>query len=203
MIILILAFGRVFPSILLKQPESLNQQNSLDISENVFFRQTYNNCAPYSVMAVMNILRDEFPDPEKLALETPWRIQRNLTFPQGVISQLIQNQITVKEYTLWLYNNERKVSWLQNQIDLGKPVILLIEIHHIKHYVTVLGYDQDGFMLYDSNQEKLESNPRMTIDDNPMKEGNRYYSTQDLLSVWRDGGYKIFFQYWAISCDTR
>jgi uncharacterized protein YvpB len=152
-------------------------------------------------MGVINILKNEIKDPEILAKETKWRIIKNLTFPQGLINLLHKYNIKTKEYSLKIYSNNNKIIWLKNQIDKGNPIILLVKIKNIQHYFTVIGYDENGFMLYDSLQEKQNENTRKTIIDREEYMGNRYYTNNELINLWNNGGYKIFFKNWAIVCS--
>jgi hypothetical protein len=99
--VFITLFLRIVPSVGVKiSRNNINPINYLTISKDVFYRQTLNNCAPYAVMGVINVLKDEKKDPEQLARETKWRMMRNLTFPQGVIDLLHKYQIRTKEYNL-------------------------------------------------------------------------------------------------------
>ena len=147
-------FLRTIPSFGIKFNENNNLMNYLNISDEIYLRQTLNNCAPYAVMGVINILKKEIKDPEILVKETKWRIIKNLTFPQGLINLLHKYNIKTKEYSLKIYSNNNKIIWLKNQIDNGNPIILLVKVKNIQHYFTVIGYDENGFMLYDSLQEK-------------------------------------------------
>jgi uncharacterized protein YvpB len=99
-----------------------------------------------------------------------------------------------------MYSDDNKVHWLKNQIDNGNPVILLVKVKNIQHYFTVIGYDENGFMLYDSLQEKQDENSRRTIIDREEYAGNRYYTHNELIALWNKGGYKIFFRNWAVVC---
>lgn len=200
-IMIILTFGRAFPLHLEKQTEPEEKVLRLKMSNDIFYRQTINNCGPYSVMAVINILTGEKKDPEVLAAETEFRIIKNLTLPQGVEKLLHDNGIKSKSLILKNKSDEEKIAFLKNQIHEQKPVILLIKIHHILHYVTVIGFDENGFMIYDSMQEKDAGNPRKTIVEKPEYTGNRYYTNQELMGLWNDGGYKIFFRNFAIVCS--
>ncbi|PIE97302.1 MAG: hypothetical protein CR988_08345 [Treponema sp.] len=205
-IFLIWACG-TFSCIGAKIDKDLPDTKFLKMSKNLFYRQTYNNCAPYSVMAVINILKGESPNPEVLAKQTPYRTKSNLTYPIGVVKQLSSNGIKAREYFLWGFNNKKKLQWLKTQINSGRPVILLIAIKgrtsDVRHYVTVLGYDKNGFMLYDSYQAKSKENPRKTIDDNKNLAGNRYYKNNELLKKWSKGGYGVFYNYWAVSAKLK
>ena len=172
------------------------------MNPNLYYRQTYNNCGPYSVMAVVNILTKEEKDPELLSGEMGWRISKNLTFPQGVLDQLHENGIKTKEYILSNKSKQGKIEWIKQTLSQGRPIICLIKIHHVLHYVTLLGYNEDGLMLYDSMQEKSSDDQRKTIVDEKCAAGNRYYTYDDFIQLWDDGGYKIFFRNWAVVCRT-
>jgi predicted double-glycine peptidase len=203
-LLIALVFGFIFlrsiPSFGIKFNENNSLINYLKMSDEIYYRQTLNNCAPYSVMGVINILKGEIKDPETLAKETKWRIIKNLTFPQGLIDLLRKYNIKAKEYSLKIYSNNEKIIWLKNQIDSGNPVILLVKVKNIQHYFTVIGYDENGFMLYDSLQEKQNENTRKTIVDRDEYIGNRYYTNNDIINLWNNGGYKIFFRNWAVVC---
>jgi hypothetical protein len=180
--------------------ENNSQLHYLNMSAEIYYRQTLNNCAPYAVMGVLNILTEEIKDPEILAQETGWRIIKNLTFPQGLIGLLHKYEIGTREYSLKLYSNNEKIQWLKNQIDNETPVILLVKVKNIQHYFTVIGYDRNGFMLYDSLQEKENEDSRKTIIDKKEYAGNRYYKNDEIIELWNNGGYKIFFRNWAVVC---
>jgi hypothetical protein len=194
-------FLRIIPSFGIKINENNNPMHYLEISKETYYRQTLNNCAPYAVMGVINILTNEIKDPEILAKETKWRIIKNLTFPQGLIDLLHKYKIKTKEYRLIMYKNYDKITWLKNQIDNGSPIILLVKVKNIQHYFTIIGYDENGFMLYDSLQEKQEGATRKTIVDREEYMGNRYYENNEILELWNKGGYKIFFKNWAVVCS--
>ena len=199
-----LAFLRAFPSLV--NPHAPDAQAySIHMDEKLFYRQTFNNCGPYSVMAVTSILRNDeaAPDPEVLAKQMKWRIRKNMTFPQGVISLLHDNKIKTKEYLLYLKSDSEKITFLKEQVSHDTPVILLIKQHGILHYVTVLGYDENGFMLYDSMQEKSTDDPICTIRDEKATNGNRYFTYQDLLDQWNKGGVKFAFRNWCVVCKKK
>jgi len=193
-------FLRAIPSFGIKFNKDNTLMNYLEISNEIYYRQTLNNCAPYAVMGVINILTGEIKDPETLAKETRWRIIKNLTFPQGLIDLLHKYNIKTKEYSLKIYSSNEKVLWLKSKIDNGNPVILLVKVKNIQHYFTVIGYDENGFMLYDSLQEKQNENTRKTIIDKKEYMGNRYYTNNEIINLWNNGGYKIFFKNWAVVC---
>lgn len=199
LVIVCLALGRAFPSSI-KISNSIVKEKKLEMDSRLFYRQSYNNCGPYSVMAVLNLLKHENPDPEELASKMKWRMDKNLTFPQGVIDLLSDNGVRTEEFILKGRNDEEKILWLKTNLMKGFPIIVLLKVKNVLHYVTILGYDDKGFSLYDSMQEKQRNNPRLTIDDKPGDGGNRYYLYSDFLNYWDAGGHLIFFRNWALVC---
>ncbi len=209
MIIAILgAFGtRCVPSVLLSFKENEVKAHTLNMSDSIYYRQTYNNCSAYSSMAALNITRGEVADPEILASQMKFRIMKNLTLPYGVTHILKEHGVKVREYVLYAYKDERKAAFLRDKIMHGYPVILLVDSHGVQHYVTVVGYDEEGFMLYDSMQEASseaasESSLRITVRDSRCIKGNRYMSDDELMSVWNLGGKKIFFRNWCVVASS-
>ena len=198
--VFLLCFGRAIPSSLKINNTNMEENFALKMNKDLFYRQTLNNCGPYSVMAAVNILREEEKDPEILSKEIKWRIYKKLTFPQGVINLLHKYKIRTKEYILKSKSDDEKIQWIKQTVSKGNPIIVLIKVHHVLHYVTILGYDGKGFMLYDSMQEKNSENQRKTIVDEKCIEGNRYYTYEEFIKLWNDGGYKLFFRNWAIVC---
>lgn len=199
-LVFILFFFKAFPSVRIEIKEYNRAINYLNISNEIYYRQTFNDCAPYSVMAVINIIKGEIKDPIILAREMQWRSVRRLTLPQGLISLLNKYNIKTKEYSLKIYSDDEKAIWLKNQIDNGNPIILLVKYKRSQHYFTVIGYDEIGFMIYDSAQEKQEENQIKTIIDREEYVGNRYYTNNELMELWNKGGYFIFIRNWALVC---
>ena len=192
---------RPLPSFGIEINEARYSSNYLNMSREIFYVQTPGNCAPYSVMAVLNVLRGEKPDPQLLAQETGWRVGRSETFPQGLIELLKKYEIRTREYSLRAYRDDKKLLWLRNNIDNGNPLILFVRDEDAQHYFTVLGYDEDGFMIYDSAQKGQEENPRMTIVDREDYAGNRYFTNDELIEAWNSGGFSLFFRNWAVVCS--
>ena len=106
--VLIASLGRVFPSIGLNTKENHRQKNILAMSD-IYYRQTFNNCAPYSAMAAINVITKKEIDPELLARETGWRIKNNLTMPQGLIQVLHKHGIKTKEAVLSCCSDNEKL----------------------------------------------------------------------------------------------
>ena len=200
LVVFLLFFLRPLPSLHLEFYETNYPINYLNMSDEIFFFQSLGNCAPYSVMGVINILRGEKVNPEALARETGWRMKGNLTFPQGLINLLRRYYVNISEYSLRSYTENEKIIWLKNKVDNGHPVILLVKVEAMQHYLTVIGYDEKGFMIYDSAQKRHDEYPGRTIVDKEDYAGNRYYTNSELMEIWNKGGFAVFFRNWAVVC---
>jgi uncharacterized protein YvpB len=152
-------------------------------------------------MAAINIIKGEIKDPSIIVKKIKLRSVRRLTFPKGLIDILRKNNIRTEEYILKNYSDKEKITWLKNQIDNGNPIILLVKFQRSQHYFTIIGYDEIGFMIYDSAQEKQKENQAKTIIDKEEYAGNRYYTNNELMELWNSGGYFIFLRNWALVCD--
>ena len=82
------------------------------------------------------------------------------------------------------------------------PIIVLVEVNNVQHFYTILGYDINGFLIYDSLQDKAKNNNKKTIVDNSKYFGNRYYTYEEYIDMWKKGGEKIFFRFWALACSN-
>lgn len=193
--------GRAAPSFGADVSENDGVYKAMPLNRSLFLRQSYNNCAPYSAMAVISILRKNSVDPEILAEQTAWRIQKNLTMPQGLLKLLHDYDIHTKEFTMFLYSDKEKINWLKNMCDNNTPVILLIREEDFLHYITLLGYDSHGFLFYDSMQKRRGENSEMTVTDRVEYEGNRYYSFEEAVAMWNKGNVGRFFKNWAVVCS--
>jgi hypothetical protein len=172
---------------------------SLRLDPGIQLAQTYNNCGPYSARAVIAVLTGRVPDAERLAAETGWRVYRNLTLPQGVIGLLNANGIRTRPFSLSMLDERKKGESLKRIVSRGHPVILLVQVGKVQHYLTVLGYDGNRFFLYDSFRKRLPDS-RLTIDDNGWEPGNRTCPLEELLSLWARGGKLMFYRYYGIEC---
>ncbi|MDR0290520.1 MAG: hypothetical protein LBI06_06260 [Treponema sp.] len=56
---ILILFLRAIPSFGIKIHENNKPLHYLAISDKIYYRQTFNNCAPYTAMGVINVLRNE------------------------------------------------------------------------------------------------------------------------------------------------
>ena len=55
-VVFVVFFERMLPSVGINTTINTNEKRSITIAKEIFYRQTLNNCAPYSAMAVINIV---------------------------------------------------------------------------------------------------------------------------------------------------
>lgn len=158
------------------------------------YRQSINSCGPYSAAAVIRITTKQNIDSEDLAKTTPWRF-RGYTLPFGVISGLKKYHVPTQEFIVGLSDSD-KLHWLKSNIGKGSPVILLIRKDGLLHYVTLLGYKENTFDMYDSLEDKGEDS--LTVDTNSDGAGNSTWTNEQLLSAWNQGGLFGLYKNYAI-----
>jgi len=157
-------------------------------------RQSYNACGPYSAAAVIRIQTNKDVSSEQITQNTSWRF-RGYTLPVAVVSDLKKNGISVDEYIVALPDPD-KLSWLRNKLGKSSPVIILGRKSNVLHYVTLVGYDQQSFDVYDSIETKGEGN--MTVDKNGQAPGNATWTDENLLDMWNSGGVFGLYKNYAI-----
>jgi hypothetical protein len=163
---------------------------SIPFSPDYHYAQTYNDCGPYSVMAVINTLSDKKVSPDEIKKQMTWRLKNNYTLPFGLETLLKKYHIPIKTELIGGKEQQEKVDFLRWHLSRGRPVILLGKIKgtNILHYMTALGYKNDLFYFYDSYQ-KPSGKTGKTIDDNGAETGNHTFSKADVLEFWDRGGY--------------
>lgn len=158
------------------------------------FRQSKNACGPYSAAAVVRQLTSNEISSETISRATPWRYH-GYTLPFGVV-QVIRNQgLSVNELIV-TGSDKDKIAWVHAQIAQQKPVIILGRKNGLLHYVTLLGFRQNQFTVYDSLEERGAS--EMTIDKNDTLPGNTNWTNDELLAFWSQGGVVGLYRYYAI-----
>ncbi len=158
------------------------------------FYQSKNSCGPYSAAAVIRIVTKQNISSETTAKTTPWRY-RGYTLPFGIISDLEKYHVGAEERIVSLSDSE-KLSWLRDKISKGTPIILLIRKNRLLHYVTLLGYKEKTFDVYDSLETKGPDG--LTVDNNSSLPGNTTWTNDQLLSMWNQGGLFGLYRNYAI-----
>lgn len=165
------------------------------------YRQTINDCGPFSTAAVVRALKKKEVDSKAFTEKIKWRLPNKYTLPWGIEKQLEENGVVVEKPNLELLSDENKILFLQQQLSLSKPIIILGERNNFEHYITIFGFDasKDEFYIYDSLYDKnLETEGKITKDDNAELPGNRTFSSEELLNFWRNGGLFGIYKWYAI-----
>jgi len=165
------------------------------------YRQTINDCGPFSTAAVVRALKKKEVDSKVFAEKIEWRLPNKYTLPWGIEKQLEENGIVVEKPNLESLSDENKILFLQQQLSLSKPIIILGGSNNYEHYITIFGFDsqKDEFYVYDSiHDKKSKSDDDVTKDDNAELPGNRTFSSEELLSFWRNGGMYGIYKWYAI-----
>lgn len=159
------------------------------------YRQSINACGPYSAAAVIRLAKGQNVSSEAIAEATSWRI-RGYTLPFGVASVLRDAGLEVSQYRVRLTDAE-KVAWLKVRLSQGSPVILLVRKDGLLHYVTLVGYNETSFEVYDSLLSRAEHG--LTTDENGEAPGNSTWSNEELLIRWNAGELFGLYQNYAIA----
>lgn len=171
----------------------------IPIDKNLQQRQGLNQCGPYSVMAVINALKQESMSPDLIDSSMKWRLQNRMTLPIGLTGFLKENNIKTKHKLLLFQSDSKRLDYLRWKLSKGRPLILLNQTPQgIQHYYTLLGYGGGDFYIYDSLLELVDNSvSRVTVDKNGDLPGNRTLTSMELLEEWGGGG-KYFFGWFLI-----
>ncbi len=154
------------------------------------FRQTLNNCGSYSVAGVLNVFDKNLVDPEAIASSISFKIQDRLTFPIGLENYLKNKNIYVETPNVISLSENEKIDYLKSELSSGKAGIILVKIPqsdwYYLHYITVLGYDENHFFVYDSLVPR-DGNSQYTIDLNGKITGNKSIEAKELIKMWDAG----------------
>jgi uncharacterized protein YvpB len=78
--------------------------------------------------------------------------------------------------------DSKKLQVLKQELSSGNLIILSVKADG-PHYITLLGYDEDEFYVYDSFYNR-DPSKQFTDDDNGILPGNRSISNTVLLERW-------------------
>lgn len=178
--------------------ENITQSALIEYPERFNFRQSVNDCGPYTVAAVVRALTHKTIDSSEFAQTITWRLPNKYTLPWGMEKQLHENQIIIKTPNLKALNDNERITYLKQKLSEKKPVIILGERDGYEHYLTLFGFNskKDEFYIYDSLGKKGEDS--MTTDENGSLPGNITLSEKELLTFWRGGGMYGLYQWYAI-----
>lgn len=176
----------------------LPEQAMIPYSSSLNFRQGYNDCGPFSAKAMINAVRGQNIPVKELKSKMKWRLKNNYSLPPGLEGLLKKYSIKIKTIKLGRLSDEQKIVELKRELCAGKPIILLIGVGKYQHYITLLGYDQKGFIIYDSLLKASPQNKIYTVDLNGALPGNNRLGYKELLNSWSMGGMYGFYEYYGI-----
>ncbi len=164
------------------------------------YRQTINDCGPFNTAAIVRTLKKTEVDSKSFAEEIKWRLPNKYTLPWGLEKQLEGNGIVIETPDLETLSNEDKILFLQEQISLGKPIIILGGRDDYQHYISIFGFDsyKNELYIYDSLLDKNSDIDGLTIDENGNLPGNNTLSSVDILEFWDKGGMYGLYEWYAI-----
>jgi hypothetical protein len=164
--------------------------NPLTLNPLNHFRQSLNNCGSYSVAGVLNMFNKQLTDPEEVASQISFKIKDRLTFPTGLENYLKGKNMNAEVNNAIGLNEMQKIEYLKSQLSQGKAGILLVKIPksdwYYLHYITILGYDEDNFFVYDSLAPR-DGDSKYTVDLNSSQPGNKSIPAKELIKMWDDG----------------
>lgn len=160
---------------------------SHNLSSDYHYRQSGNDCGPLNVAAVLR-LRDIQVDNQEIIDSTKFRFRNDYTHPWGIEDHFMFSF----SYDTSELNDEEKINFLKSKISSRHAGILLGGTDTYQHYITLLGYGDDEFYVYDSLHTKGVDG--LTVDSNGSTVGNRSLSNEELLDFWSKGGMYGFYE---------
>ncbi len=165
------------------------------------YRQTRNNCGPYSAAAAIRALdgKDSISSEDAVA-KMPMRVPGYFTMPQGISAFLRSRGFTAEIDDVSRLEQEAKTKFLQEKLAASRAVILLVGRSLMtQHYITLLGYDRPRGVFFVYNPALAAGKEKgQTIDSNGAEAGNVTMSTADLFDYWKGGGVFGFYRWTAL-----
>jgi hypothetical protein len=160
------------------------------LSQNHFY-QSLNNCGSYSVAGALNVFNKDQVNPEKIAKEISFKVPNRFTLPIGLEDYLKSGKMQVQTSNVIALNDKEKIDYLKSELSQGKVGIILIRLKgspwYYLHYITLLGYNESEFLVYDSLAPKNPKYPRFTVDLNDEQIGNKSIKYSELIQMLNQG----------------
>lgn len=171
------------------------------------FRQSINDCGPYSAAAAIRITTDTPIDSQKLVNELSVRLPGGGTLPHSMERVLKNHGLTVRaeSFARSDLTDVVRLQQLMMYIFQGHPVIMLGEKNGVQYYMTFVGYERKNFTIYFDVYDSwhTKSTDGFTTDDNEAAPGNRTMSADELLEFWRGGGMFGLYEYYALVVQNK
>ena len=143
--------------------------------------QIGNTCGAHAVMAVIFGYKKEISDPNDIYNSIDSKMGNGYIYPWGLTRYLGEKGIRVSTYYCGLLNRNQKEQILKESITYGKPVILIVGNKRYLHYITILGFGNDSYHIYDS---MFKGDLNLTFP------GNRTITSTDLMDLWESARFK-------------
>lgn len=156
---------------------------SLPWTSSLNLEQSHNTCGAYSAMAYLFIKTGETVDPELINRAITEKYGDNYIYPWGITTFLAKNGVAAHVLYFGFASAQSRVEWIKSKLAGGEPVILIIGNRKTLHYITVVGYKDDGFCVYDSLGKK---------DVNGVESGNYTVPVDGLIQAWERARFGIF-----------
>ncbi len=180
-----------------------NNFKIIKFSSDFNLKQTYNDCGPYNCFALLKALGKDV-NLNEIKKYMNWRLKNNYTLPWGIEETIKRFNIKIKKYNFSVMNDDIKIEYIKKEISIGNPIIILGGINQYQHYITIFGYTNDTFFIYDSLLKKdINKNGNFTIDENNDLPGNKNLTKTELLNFWKNGGKFLFFNWYALIVENQ
>ncbi|MBN2653461.1 MAG: hypothetical protein JXR63_13865 [Spirochaetales bacterium] len=153
-------------------------------------RQGYNQCSAFSASAFIYSTSGEFHEP-RTVYETFSKMDNGMVTPFEIVKYLRKSGYSVKLRYLGLMGEDRQKRYLIDSAKSNNPYIALVLDHGVLHYITVLGFSDGFFHVYDSMQSP--STAGFTIDENGFSPGNKDFSLDEFYEIWSGPAYKRIY----------
>lgn len=153
-------------------------------------------CGVYAYNAVAKIIWSEIIDPsvwfKQLSKLTLW----NGILPFTLEDFIHKQWLVVKVPNFQTFSKVERLQMLKQELSSGNIIILSVKANW-PHYITLLGYNEDEFYIYDSFYNR-DPSKKFTDDDNGMLPGNRSISNDTLLERWSQWWMYGIYNYYAM-----
>jgi len=116
-------------------------------------KQSGNTCGAHAAMAFLYENGKGINDPY-LIYDSFSKMKNGYVFPWEITKYLKRNNVNTKIRNFWFVNDKVKNEWIKNEVQKNNPVIVIIGNTKYLHYITVLGFENSFYSIYDSEVVK-------------------------------------------------
>lgn len=128
-------------------PES---EHSFQWNSTLNVRQAGNTCGAFSARAVHYLTTGAIEDPYAIYGSFSGKMPNGYVFPWSITRYLSTKSAKYRVFNFWMLSESSQVNWIKQKLSRNKPVIAIVGNTRYLHYITILGYMPDGFLVYDS-----------------------------------------------------